>query len=150
MFRTASGRAFTISVTSPILLKKLAEKYYEIPRLDDIRDDYEFDVSCMGTMPVALSAFFESTGFEDAIRNAISVGGDSDTIAAITGSIAEPYYGIPEHIWETACTYLKCSDLVIPLHNRPQMTSERASAARRAANEQRRQRQAALLAGIIQ
>jgi hypothetical protein len=80
----------------------------------------------------------------------ISVGGDSDTIAAITGSIAEPYYGIPEHIWETACTYLKCSDLVIPLHNRPQMTSERASAARRAANEQRRRRQAALLAGIIQ
>ena len=87
-------------------LQELAEKYYEIPRLDDIRDDYEFDVSCMGTMPVALSAFFESTGFEDAIRNAISVGGDSDTIAAITGSIAEPYYGIPEHIWETACTYL--------------------------------------------
>ena len=57
-------------------------------------------------MPAALSAFFESTGFEDAIRNAISVGGDSDTIAAITGSLAEAYYGVPEELWRRAETFL--------------------------------------------
>ncbi|MBR2440491.1 MAG: ADP-ribosylglycohydrolase family protein [Lentisphaeria bacterium] len=60
--------------------------------LDDIRPDYTFDVSCQGTLPVALLAFLESTDYEDALRNAISVGGDSDTIAAITGGIALAYY----------------------------------------------------------
>ena len=70
--------------------------YYKIDfTLDEIRDTYIFDVSCQGTVPYALEAFFESKSFEDAIRNAISIGGDSDTIAAITGSIAEAYYGIP-------------------------------------------------------
>ena len=67
--------------------------------LDDIRPDYTFDVSCMGTLPVALLAFLESTDYEDAIRNAISVGGDSDTIAAITGGIALAFYGeMPQKI----------------------------------------------------
>ena len=61
-------------------------------KLDDIRPDYAFDVSCMGTLPVALLAFLESTDYEDAVRNAISVGGDSDTIAAITGGIALAFY----------------------------------------------------------
>ncbi|MBQ9337962.1 MAG: ADP-ribosylglycohydrolase family protein [Lentisphaeria bacterium] len=61
-------------------------------KLDDIRPDYSFDVSCMGTLPVALLAFLESTDYEDAIRNAISIGGDSDTIAAITGGIALAFY----------------------------------------------------------
>ena len=61
-------------------------------KLDDIRPDYTFDVSCMGTLPVALLAFLESTDYEDAIRNAVSMGGDSDTIAAITGGIALAYY----------------------------------------------------------
>ena len=51
-------------------------------------------------------AFFESENFEDAIRNAISIGGDSDTIAAITGSVAEAYYGIPASIRDQALTYL--------------------------------------------
>ena len=51
-------------------------------------------------------AFFESTGFEDAIRNAISVGGDSDTVAAITGGIAEAYYGVPTDIRKQALTFL--------------------------------------------
>lgn len=49
-------------------------------------------------VPQAIEAFLESTDFEDAIRTAISVGGDSDTLAAITGSIAGVYYGIPQHI----------------------------------------------------
>lgn len=66
--------------------------YYKIDfKLDDIRETYEFNETCQDTVPQALEAFFESTGFEDAIRNAISIGGDSDTLAAITGGIAEAY-----------------------------------------------------------
>ena len=53
-----------------------------------------------------MQAFFESTNFEDAIRNAISIGGDSDTLAAITGAVAEAYYGIPDDLKETALSYL--------------------------------------------
>jgi ADP-ribosylglycohydrolase len=74
--------------------------------LDEIRPTYEFDESCQGTVPQAIIAFLESTDFEDAIRNAISLGGDSDTLAAITGSIAEAAYGIPLGIKEKALTYL--------------------------------------------
>ncbi|MCR4575479.1 MAG: ADP-ribosylglycohydrolase family protein [Lentisphaeria bacterium] len=67
--------------------------------LDEIRPTYRFDVSCMGTLPVAIRAFLESTSYEDAIRNAISVGGDSDTIAAITGGIALAFYKeMPEQL----------------------------------------------------
>ncbi len=64
-----------------------------IPNLNEIRPKYKFDVSCKGTLPVSVAAFLESEDFEDAIRNAISVGGDSDTIAAITGGMAEAFYG---------------------------------------------------------
>ena len=74
--------------------------------LDSIRKDYEFDETCQGSVPQAIIAFLESTDFEDAIRNAISIGGDSDTIAAITGSIAEAAYGIPEEIKEKVYAYL--------------------------------------------
>lgn len=74
--------------------------------LEEIRPEYRFDVSCQGSVPQAIMAFLESTGFEDAIRNAISIGGDSDTIAAITGSIAEAYYGIPIDIRNQAVQYL--------------------------------------------
>ena len=66
--------------------------------LDEIRPTYEFDVSCQGSVPQALEAFFESTSFEDAIRNAISIGGDSDTIGAICGAVAGAYYGVPDDI----------------------------------------------------
>ena len=67
--------------------------------LDDIRPGYTFDVSCMGTLPVALLAFLESNDYEDAVRNAVSVGGDSDTIAAITGGIALAFYKeMPQNI----------------------------------------------------
>lgn len=74
--------------------------------LDEIRPDYGFDVTCQGTVPQAIVAFIESTDFEDAIRNAISLGGDSDTLAAITGSIAEAAYGVSEWIEEKAMSYL--------------------------------------------
>lgn len=85
----------------------ITQNYYDIDfTLDEIRESYRFDVSCQGSVPQALEAFFESTDFEDAIRNAISIGGDSDTIAAITGSVAEAYYGIPEGMREAAAAYL--------------------------------------------
>ena len=85
----------------------IIKNYYSIDfTLDEIRPNYEFDVTCQGSVPQALEAFFESTGFEDAIRNAISIGGDSDTIAAITGGIAEAHYGVPDKIREKALSYL--------------------------------------------
>ena len=73
---------------------------YDLDRkIDNIRPDYEFDVSCQGSVPEAIIAFLESTDYENAIRLAISLGGDSDTIACITGGIAEAYYlSIPEYI----------------------------------------------------
>ena len=60
--------------------------------LDEIRPDYKFDVSCQGSVPWAIQAFLESTNYEDAIRNAISIGGDSDTLACMAGAIAGAYY----------------------------------------------------------
>lgn len=74
--------------------------------LDEIRADYEFNETCQETVPQALKAFFEATSFEDAIRNAISIGGDSDTIAAITGAVAGAYYGVPLRIEHKALAYL--------------------------------------------
>jgi ADP-ribosylglycohydrolase len=74
--------------------------------LDEIRPDYKFNETCQDTVPQAIIAFLESTDFEDAIRNAISLGGDSDTLAAITGSIAEAAYGIPDWIRDKAYSYL--------------------------------------------
>lgn len=74
--------------------------------LDGIRDSYEFNEICQDTVPQAIMAFLESTSFEDAIRNAISIGGDSDTLAAITGGIAEAYYGIPTNTRKHALTFL--------------------------------------------
>jgi ADP-ribosylglycohydrolase len=83
------------------------EYRYDLSRtLDEIRPLYRFNESCQETVPEAISAFLESTGFEDAIRNAISLGGDSDTLAAITGSIAEAAYGIPKAIADKALSYL--------------------------------------------
>ena len=67
--------------------------------LDEIRPHYQFDVSCQGSVPQAITAFLESNDYEDAVRKAISIGGDSDTIACITGGIAQAFYkGVPDHI----------------------------------------------------
>jgi len=63
-----------------------------------IRPRYEFDVSCQGSVPEAIIAFLEGDDFEDVIRNAVSLGGDSDTIAAMAGSIAEAFYGVPDEL----------------------------------------------------
>lgn len=82
-------------------------KAYDLNRkLSEIRPSYLFDESCTGTVPAAVIAFLESTGFEDAIRNAISLGGDSDTLACITGGIAGAYYGVPVALAERAMEYL--------------------------------------------
>jgi len=76
--------------------------HYDLERkIDDIRPNYKFDVSCQGSVPEAIIAFLESKDFENAIRLAISIGGDSDTIACITGGIAEAYYQtVPDYIVE--------------------------------------------------
>ena len=86
----------------------IESKYgYDLNRtLDEIRPLYKFNESCQETVPEAITAFLESEDFEDAIRNAISLGGDSDTLAAITGSIAEATYGVPEEISSKALTLL--------------------------------------------
>ena len=83
------------------------EHYYPMNfTLDGIRDSYRFNETCQDTVPQAIMAFLESISFEDAIRNAISIGGDSDTLAAITGGIAEAYYGITTEIRKHALTFL--------------------------------------------
>jgi len=75
--------------------------------LDQIRPTYSFDVSCQGSVPQAITAFLESSDFEDGIRNAVSIGGDSDTIACITGGIADAFYGgVPNAIAQWALCQL--------------------------------------------
>jgi len=67
--------------------------------VSEIRPSYSFDISCQGTVPQAIVAFLDSESYEDAVRNAISLGGDSDTLACITGGIAEAFYGgVPDEI----------------------------------------------------
>ena len=90
----------------------IEREYYNIEfKLDDIREAYTFDVSCQGSVPQALEAFFEAEDFQDAIRNAISIGGDSDTIACIAGSIAGAFYGVPEELKEKAMDYIGGTEL---------------------------------------
>ena len=96
-----------VGVNKEAIKEYIESNYYDLNfTLDEIRLEYEFEETCQKSVPQALEAFFESTSFEDAIRNAISIGGDSDTVAAITGSIAEAYYGIDEDIRETALSFL--------------------------------------------
>ncbi len=87
---------------------EIAEKFeYDLTQsVDEIRLSYRFDVSCAGTVPQAITCALEENDFEDAIRNAISIGGDSDTIACITGGKAEVLFGVPKDIAETATAYL--------------------------------------------
>jgi len=74
-------------------------KYDLHQTLDEIRPDYRFDETCQGSVPQAIIAFLESSDYEDAVRKAVSLGGDADTIACITGGIAHAYYeDIPEYI----------------------------------------------------
>ena len=85
----------------------IEKKYYDLNfKLDEIRDKYKFDVSCQGSVPQAIKAFIEGNDFESVVRNAISIGGDSDTIAAMAASIAEAYYGIPKDFVSKTDKYL--------------------------------------------
>lgn len=89
---------------------RYVKRYYDWDfSLDDIRPTYQFDhfaATCEGTVPYAVEAFVESTDFEDTIRNVVSIGGDTDTLGAIAGAIAEAFYGVPDDLWEQARAYL--------------------------------------------
>lgn len=79
---------------------------YDLDRTcDEIRPVYIFDVSCQGSVPESIIAFLDGEDFEDTVRNAVSIGGDSDTIAAMAGSIAEAFFGIPEWLEQKAFGY---------------------------------------------
>lgn len=85
----------------------IEENYYDLRfTLDEIRPGYSFDMSCEKSVPQAIVCFLEAEGFEDAIRNAISLGGDGDTQACIAGAIAEAFYGIPDDLQEAVFDYL--------------------------------------------
>jgi ADP-ribosylglycohydrolase len=82
-------------------MRRLLERRfgYDLSRpLDEIRPSYRFDLTAAGSVPEAIIAFLESRDWEDAVRNAVSLGGDADTQACIAGAIAEAYYGVPEEI----------------------------------------------------
>ena len=104
----AVNKEYSLSEWKTRIKNHVEQEYsYDLNRtLDEIRPVYSFNESCQKTVPEAIIAFLESNDFEDAIRNAISLGGDSDTIAAITGSIAEAAYGIPQDIADRALDYL--------------------------------------------
>lgn len=102
--------------TKSEIKNKITNNYYPLDfTIEEIRDTYQFNETCQGTVPQAIEAFLESTSFEDAIRTAISVGGDSDTLAAITGGIAEAYYGVPTNVKEKTLSYL--DDYLLSIYN---------------------------------
>ncbi len=104
------------------LIRSEIEKRFEYGlhrTVESIRPTYAFDISCQGTVPEAIIAFLDSDSYEDAVRNAISLGGDSDTLACITGGIAEAFYGsvpphtrervqqlLPSHLWEITQNFI--------------------------------------------
>jgi len=96
-----------------LIRREIASRFgYNLDRtVDGIRPTYKFDESCQGTVPEAILSFLDSISYEDAVRNAISLGGDSDTLACITGGIAEAFYGpvsssIRQMVWEILPTEL--------------------------------------------
>lgn len=96
------------------IAKYITDNYYDwCSSVAELQANYSWDGSCQGTVPPALQCFLESESFEDAIRNAISIGGDSDTIGAITGAVAGAYYGIPKEMIETARKYVSDDLLAI-------------------------------------
>ena len=90
-------------------LKEYIEKnYFKLDYdLEKLRRNYKFSSKSIDSVPQAIYTFLESNSFEETIRNAISIGGDTDTIACIAGSLAESYYGIPENLLEQVKPYLK-------------------------------------------
>lgn len=87
--------------------ERICQNYYALDfTIDEIWEQYDFDVTCQGTVPQALELFLESDSFEETLRRAICLGGDSDTLAAIACSVAEAYYGVPRKIYDQAVSYL--------------------------------------------
>lgn len=104
-----------IGVDKQTIRHRMAEYYPKLNdtsfRIKNIMGKYGYDedgawVTCQGSIPQALIAFFDGNNFEDVIRNAVGIGGDSDTIGAMAGSIAEAYYGVPVELEEQALEYL--------------------------------------------
>ena len=92
----------------------IEKNYYNLQfDYDDLIKNYKFDSSCQGSVPQSIFAFLISNSFEDAIKTAISMGGDSDTMASIAGAIAEAFYGVPSEIEAKALTYLDADLLKI-------------------------------------
>ena len=88
-------------------IRAFVTERYPIPfTLADIRGSYEFDDTCAGSIPQAMEAFFEAEDFRSAIRNAVSIGGDSDTIACMAGAVAAAFFGIPKDIRTEALKYV--------------------------------------------
>ncbi|MCH4178876.1 MAG: ADP-ribosylglycohydrolase family protein [Megasphaera sp.] len=81
--------------------------FYPLNRtIDEIRPGYQFTSAAAQSVPEAIEAFLDSVDFSDAIRNAVSLGGDTDTQAAMAGAIAEAYFGVPAELWQKAQTYI--------------------------------------------
>ena len=95
-------------MTKEELKDYIQKNYYQLDyNLEDLQRNYTFSSKASNSVPQALYIFLVSNSFEDSIRKAISIGGDTDTIAAIVGSISESYYGIPKDIKEKVKPYLK-------------------------------------------
>lgn len=102
---TAAGIFLARTGADKETIKKYIEGTFEYNlshSLNQIRPRYTFDVSCQGSVPESIISFLEADSYEDTIRNAISLGGDSDTMACIAGGIAEAYYGMPEEFKQDA------------------------------------------------
>ena len=105
----AHAIALALGGSSKEEIRKIATQTYGYDlstSCEALRGSYSFDETCQGTVPQAFICFLESQDFESALRLAVSIGGDSDTLAAITGGIAEAYYGIPKEIEQKALSYL--------------------------------------------
>lgn len=102
--------------TKDEIIKYIEDNYFKIDVINpNLKTLKEIHINCVETVKQSLIAFRDSTDFEDAIRNAIALGGDSDTIGAITGSIASAYYGIPNEMYNHALNFL--SDDLINIHD---------------------------------
>ncbi|MDR2350294.1 MAG: ADP-ribosylglycohydrolase family protein [Deltaproteobacteria bacterium] len=106
----ATAEAVFLALRQPFkrkIKRAIEKKYYSLDfGIDDIRETYRRDFSCRGTVPQAIRCFLESSSLEDAIRLAVSLGGDSDTLASVAGAIAGAFHGVPKDMRETALGYL--------------------------------------------
>lgn len=105
----AAAIFYALSGDYKSIIKKILKDGYKYDldfSIDQIRPTFKFDPTCQGTVPAAIVAFLESEDYEHAIRLAVSLGGDTDTLACITGSIAAAYHGIPKNIADKSLSYL--------------------------------------------